>query len=182
MAYDPSHHGDTATERPIAELAADVATVLANRALRPVYQPIFSMQAGLPVGFEGLVRPTDGAPFRDAGSLFAAAELVNQTVELDLLCLEIVAAGASQLPEEAYLSVNLSPRTLGSSLFRASDVKGIFRRYAIALDRIVLELTERETVEDLDELRRNVKYPAFGRSAARRGRRRGGQRRPTAPQ
>ena len=156
VAYDPSHHGDAAIERPTAELAADVATVLAKRALRPVYQPIFSMQAGQPVGFEGLVRPTDGTPFRDAGSLFAAAELVSQTVELDLLCLEIVAAGASQLPEEAYLSVNLSPRTLGSSLFRASDVKGILRRYSIPLDRVVLELTEREEVEDLDELRRNV--------------------------
>jgi len=138
VGYDPSLHGDTATERPIAELAADVATVLANRALRPVYQPIFSMETGLPIGFEGLVRATDGAPFRDAGSLFAAAE-------------------AADLPEDAYLSVNLSPRTLGSSLFRASDVKGIFRRHSIALNRIVLELTERETVEDLDELRRNVK-------------------------
>ncbi len=157
VAYDPRHHGETATERPKAELAADVAMVLAKRALRPVYQPIFAMQGGLPVGYEGLVRPTDGAPFRDAGSLFAAAEVVNQTVELDLLCLEIVAAGAALLPDEAYLSVNLSPRTLGSSLFRASDVKGIFRRHSIALDRVVLELTERETVEDLDELRRNVK-------------------------
>ena len=28
-----------------------------SRALRPVYQPIFSMETGLPVGFEGLVRP-----------------------------------------------------------------------------------------------------------------------------
>jgi diguanylate cyclase (GGDEF)-like protein len=156
VAFDASHHGEAATERPTAELAADVATVLAKRALRPVYQPIFSMETGRPVGFEGLVRPTDGAPFGDAGSLFAAAEAANQTVELDLLCLEIVAAGAADLPEHTYLSVNLSPRTLGSSLFRASDVKGIFRRHSIALDRIVLELTERETVEDLDELRRNV--------------------------
>jgi diguanylate cyclase (GGDEF)-like protein len=156
VAFDASHHGEAATERPTAELAADVATVLAKRALRPVYQPIFSMETGVPVGFEGLVRPTDGAPFGDAGSLFAAAEAANQTVELDLLCLEIVAAGAEQLPEHTYLSVNLSPRTLGSSLFRASDVKGIFRRHSIALERIVLELTERETVEDLDELRRNV--------------------------
>ena len=156
VAFDPSHHGETATERPIAELAADVVTVLAKRALRPVYQPIFSMETGLPVGFEALVRPTDGAPFRDAGSLFTAAELVSQTVELDLLCLDIVAAGAAQLPEGTYLSVNLSPRTLGSSLFRANDVKGILRRHSIGLDRVVLELTERETVEDLDELRRNV--------------------------
>ena len=100
--------------------------MLKSRALRPVYQPIFSMETGLPVGFEGLVRPTDGAPFRDAGSLFAAAEAAHQTVELDLLCLEIVAAGAALLPEDVYLSVNLSPRTLESSMFRASDVKGIF--------------------------------------------------------
>ena len=157
VAYDASRHGDAADERPTAELVADVATVLAKRALRAVYQPIFSMETGLPIGFEGLVRPTDAAPFGDAGALFAAAEVANQTVELDLLCLEIVAAAAADLPEDAYLSVNLSPRTLGSSLFRPSDVKGIFRRHAIALDRIVLELTERETVEDLDELRRNVK-------------------------
>jgi diguanylate cyclase (GGDEF)-like protein len=157
VAYDPSHHGDTASERPTAELAADVATVLTNRALSPVYQPIFSMESGLPIGFEGLVRPTDGAPFRDASSLFEAAEAASQTVELDLLCLEIVAAGAAQMPVDTYLSVNLSPRTLGSSLFRASDVKGIFRRHAIGLDRIVLELTERETVEDLEQLRRNVR-------------------------
>ena len=156
VAFDPSHHEDAATERPIAQLAADVAIVLRTRALRPVYQPIFSMETGLPIGFEGLVRPGDGAPFADASSLFAAAEAANQTVELDLLCLEIVASGAADLPDGAYLSVNLSPRTLESTLFRSSELKGIFRRHAISLNRLVLELTERETVEDLDQLRRNV--------------------------
>jgi EAL domain-containing protein (putative c-di-GMP-specific phosphodiesterase class I) len=144
-------------DRPVAQLAADIADVIARRALRPVYQPIFAMDSGLPIGFEGLVRPGDDAPFGNAGSLFAAAEKANQTVELDLLCLEIVAASSGQLPEDAYLSVNLSPRTLESSEFRTSDVKGIFRRHGIALDRVVLELTERETVEDLAQLRRNVK-------------------------
>jgi diguanylate cyclase (GGDEF)-like protein len=156
VAFDPRHHDDAAAERPIAQLAADVASVLRSRALRPVYQPIFSMETGVPIGFEGLVRPGDGAPFADASALFAAAEAANQTVELDLLCLEIVAAGAAELPNDAYLSVNLSPRTLESTLFRPSELKGIFRRHAISLDRLVLELTERETVEDLDELRRNV--------------------------
>jgi EAL domain-containing protein (putative c-di-GMP-specific phosphodiesterase class I) len=156
VAFDPNHHEDAAAERPIAQLAADVASVLRSRALRPVYQPIFSMETGLPLGFEGLVRPDDGAPFADASSLFAAAEAANQTVELDLLCLEIVASGAADLPDGAYLSVNLSPRTLESTLFRSSELKGIFRRHAISLNRLVLELTERETVEDLDQLRRNV--------------------------
>ena len=157
VAFDARHHDDAAAERPVAQLAADIASVLKSRALRPVFQPIFSLETGLPMGFEGLVRPDEGAPFSNAGSLFAAAEAANKTVEIDLLCLEIVAAGAAQMPEDLYLSVNLSPRTLESSDFRSSDIKGIFRKHGIALDRIVLELTERETVEDLDELRGNVK-------------------------
>ena len=48
-----------AAERPIAELAADVATVLAKRALRPVYQP--DLLAGdRPAGRLRGPRPTDG--------------------------------------------------------------------------------------------------------------------------
>ena len=156
VAFDPNRHVDATAGRPVAELAADVTTVLAKRALRPVYQPIFSMTTGRPSGYEGLVRPIEGSPFTDASSLFTAAEAANQTVELDLLCLEIVASKAAQVPEDAYLSVNLSPRTLGSHLFRSSDLKGIFKRVNFPLDRVVLELTERENVEDLDQLRRNV--------------------------
>jgi len=157
VAYEPGLLLEGAGKRPVEQLAADVAKILASRALRPVYQPIFSLETGHPVGFESLVRPTDAAPFADASSLFGAAEVANQTVELDLVCLEIVAAGAAALPADAYLSVNLSPRTLESALFRSSDLKGIFRRHGIAFDRVVLELTERETVEDLHQLRKNVK-------------------------
>ena len=57
---------------------------------------------------------------------------------------------------DVYLSVNLSPRTLESNQFRVGDLKAIFQRNDIPLDRIVLELTEREQVEDLEQLRMNV--------------------------
>lgn len=156
VVYDPGHHGAASDERSVAELSAAVGTVLATRALRPVYQPIFSMSTGAPVGYEGLVRPSDAAPFSDASSLFAAAEVADRTVELDLACLEIVAASV-QLPDsDAYISVNLSPRTLESSLFHPSELKGIFHKHGIPLERVVLELTEREKVDDLDQLRKNV--------------------------
>ena len=156
VAYDPVRHGAASEDRSVAELSDAIGSVLATRALRPVYQPIFSMTTGRPVGYEGLVRPAGGAPFADASSLFAAAEAADRTVELDLACLETVAAGA-RLPEsDAYLSVNLSPRTLESNLFRVGELKAIFTRHEIPLDRVVLELTEREQVEDLDQLRTNV--------------------------
>ena len=140
-----------------------------NRALRPVYQPIFSMETGLPVGFEGLVRPTDGAPFADAGSLFAAAE----AAEPDGRARPPVPRRSSppaprQLPEDAYLSVNLSPRTLESSLFRASDVKGIFRRHAIALNRIVARADGTRDGRGPRRAPAQRQGAAIGRPAARR--------------
>lgn len=156
VAFDPGRHGAAADERSVDELSRAIGTVLRTKALRPVYQPIYSTVTGRPVGFEGLVRPVDGAPFADAGALFAAAEAADRTVELDLACLEIVAANAVLPDADAYLSVNLSPRTLESTLFRAGELKAIFHRHGISLDRIVLELTEREQVEDLDQLRKNV--------------------------
>jgi diguanylate cyclase (GGDEF)-like protein len=156
VAFDPGRHGAASDDRSAAELSAAVGTILASRALRPVYQPIFSMTTGQPVGYEGLVRPTDDAPFSDASSLFAAAETADRTVELDLVCLEIVAAGVRLPDTDAYISVNLSPRTLESSLFHPSELKAIFHRNGISLDRVVLELTEREQVEDIEQLRKNV--------------------------
>ena len=156
VAFDPGRHGAASDDRSVAELSTAVGTILATRALRPVYQPIFSMTTGEPIGFEGLVRPTDGAPFPDASALFAAAEAADRTVELDLVCLEIVAAGVELTDADTYISVNLSPRTLESAQFHPGELKGIFHRNGIPLERVVLELTEREKVEDLQQLRKNV--------------------------
>ncbi|HEX5013136.1 MAG TPA: bifunctional diguanylate cyclase/phosphodiesterase [Candidatus Limnocylindrales bacterium] len=156
VAYDPERHGLASEDRSVAELSEAVSTVLATRALRPVYQPIYSMATGRVIGFEALVRPTGGALFADASALFGAAEAADRTVELDLACLETVAAGARMPDRDVYLSVNLSPRTLESKGFHVGDLKAIFQRHDIPLDRIVLELTEREQVEDLEQLRANV--------------------------
>jgi len=156
VAFDPGHHGAASDDRSVAELSAAVGTVLATKALRAVYQPIFSMSTGEPIGYEGLVRPVEAAPFTDASALFAAAEAADRTVELDLACLETVAAKAVLPETDSYISVNLSPRTLESNLFHASELKAIFQRHGIPLERVVLELTERERVEDLEQLRKNV--------------------------
>ncbi len=156
VVFDEAVHGRGEESRSTAELTAGIESILASRALRPVYQPIFSMTTGQPVGYEGLVRPTDGSAFANASSLFTAAEVAGRTVELDFACLDVVAAGVGDLEPGVYLSVNLSPRTLESKEFRAGELKAIFHRNGIPLDQIVLELTEREEVEDLETLRKNV--------------------------
>src|SRR5436190_221055 len=87
VGFDSRLHGDTAEARPVAELADGIEAVLTSRAVQPVYQPIFSMTTGRPIGYESLVRPTQAAPFRDAGSMFQSAEYVDRAVGLVFLCL-----------------------------------------------------------------------------------------------
>ena len=155
-AYDPGRHGVAPDDRSIEDVSAAIGTILAQRMLRPVYQPIFSLETGQPIGYESLIRLTEGAPLADANALFAAAERVDRTVELDMACLEVVAEGAGALDAGVYLSVNLSPRTLESELFHPSELTTIFRRRGIEPAQLVVELTEREEVNDLEGLRRNA--------------------------
>jgi EAL domain-containing protein (putative c-di-GMP-specific phosphodiesterase class I) len=156
VPFDPGRHGAAIESRSVTELSTAVGQLLSSGALRPAYQPIFSLVTGEPVGFEGLVRVNPDGPFRDASSLFAAAEAADRTVELDRLCIEVVAAGAGRIESGNYLSINLSPRTLESDQFRPVEITLLLRRWDITPEQVVLELTERESVQDLDQLRKNV--------------------------
>lgn len=154
--FDPERHSAADDGRSTPELAAAVADVATRHAVTPVYQTIYDLQTGEAVGFEGLVRPALDSGFRDAQSLFVAAEAAGRTVELDLVCIEAVAANAAIPDSTQYLAFNLSPRTLETDQFRVSDLLAIVAPYGIAPHRIVLEITEREAIGDIERLRDNL--------------------------
>ncbi|OGO53616.1 MAG: hypothetical protein A2V85_00325 [Chloroflexi bacterium RBG_16_72_14] len=165
QVYDPGLHGVADDERPTPELAAAVDHVVAQRLLTPVYQPVFALADGACIGFEGLVRPGDGAAFRNAGALFVAAEVVSRTVELDLAAVRALAGAAKGLEPAHYLAVNLSPRTLEATAFNPHEILGVLAQVGIEPSRLVIELTEREAVGDFDRLGRNL--AVFRRTGAR---------------
>jgi diguanylate cyclase (GGDEF)-like protein len=155
--YDPERHGMSDDQRSTPELAAAVDGVASERALIALFQPIYDLHDGHLVGHEGLVRPTDLGAFKDATRLFVAAEAADRTVELDMVCLDVIAASAAGATAAGYLSLNLSPRSLETDQFRVSDVVSILQRHGITPGDVVLELTERETVGDIARLRDNLR-------------------------
>jgi len=156
QVFDEERHGSADDHRATPEMSAAVADVAKRGALMARYQPIFDLTTGEPLGYEGLVRPDESAGFPDTLSLFVAAEATERTVELDLAAIEAVAAGAGTTVTERYLSLNLSPRTLETEQFRVSDVLHVLDRHAIDPRRIVIELTEREVIEDMARLQQNL--------------------------
>jgi EAL domain-containing protein (putative c-di-GMP-specific phosphodiesterase class I) len=66
---------------------------------------------------------------------------------LEMLALESALSAAASLPKDLYVAVNLSPRACLDD-----RVAGVLEGGSIALDRIVLELTERHEVADYGQL------------------------------
>ena len=58
--------------------------------------------------------------------------------------------------DESILTLNLSPRTLEADDFSAGSLVALVRRAGLDPTRVVLELTEREQIEEMERLRRNV--------------------------
>ena len=163
--FDPERHGMAEDPRALPELAAAVVRVAHGSLLTPVYQPIFDLRTGCVVGWEGLVRPAPGSGFDDPSSLFLAAEATQRTVELDVASARAVLAGASDLRPGCYLSINLSPRTLEAEAFSPLELIAMARRAGVLEDQLVIEITEREEIEDLTRLR--AALDAFRRRGVR---------------
>ena len=154
--YDPDRSTRALAGPALARASAAVASLVERRALRPVYQPIVDLADGRVVGFEGLVRPTPDSGFDAPGDLFAAAEAGGRAIELDHLCIETLLAGASPMAPDQWLSLNVSPRTLEAPEFSAAWLGQLLVRGGLVPGRVVLEVTEREAVRDVDLVRRRL--------------------------
>lgn len=151
--YDHERHATGGGGHKPAELSALIGRVAATGALRAVFQPIYDLATGVPRGYEGLVRPLPNSGFTDPGAMFAAAEATGRTAELDVACLATVMEAAARLDIPGSLTINVSPRTLETDEFNTPMLMRMIARHGLDPRRIVLELTEREAVEDLDRLR-----------------------------
>jgi diguanylate cyclase (GGDEF)-like protein len=149
LVFDPARQ-PAATD---AGSGAAVADVIARGLLRPVYQPIVDLSTRTVLGVEGLIRPIEPAPFDGPASLFEAAAASGHLVALDLSCVEAIAAGAEGLPDDWFLSINLSPATVEAPEFSPPTLLGILARHGIAPSRVVLELTEHQPLTDVDRVR-----------------------------
>lgn len=154
--FDPARHGVADDGRSLVELTTAVERVAEGELIRAVYQPIFSLESGRIVGYEGLVRLLPDAGFQDPTSLFVAAEATRRTIDLDIVCATAVLAGASGLAPDVYVAINLSPRTLESDAFSPLEILALARRHGVPPTQLVVELTEREEIEDLSRLQAAV--------------------------
>jgi EAL domain-containing protein (putative c-di-GMP-specific phosphodiesterase class I) len=146
---DPALDSERVDEQKRTALSAAVGSVIDERALRPVYQPLIHLETGRVIGYEGLIRPAPGSAFANPGALFAAAEVGGRVVDLDVACLAEVIAGATAIPSPLLVTLNVSPRTLEAPEFGAARLINMLDDAGFPTDRVILEVTEREVISDV---------------------------------
>jgi DNA-binding response OmpR family regulator len=95
-----------ADRRDIAAMQSRLKHALTALEFHPVFQPIVDLESLAIVGYEALTRFTDGIR---PDLRFTEAASVGLGHDYELAAIEAALTAASHLPEEAFLSLNMSP-------------------------------------------------------------------------
>jgi diguanylate cyclase (GGDEF)-like protein len=136
-----------------------VRSLVEERRLSTVFQPIWSFGSGELLGIEALTRPDPSYGLSGPAEAFDIAEQIGCVHELDELCATWALTAAADLPDGALLFVNLAPKTLELDFDGNEWLLGGVERAGLAPDRVVVEVTERigartvPVIKSLDHLR-----------------------------
>ncbi|MEO6771755.1 MAG: EAL domain-containing protein [Kofleriaceae bacterium] len=137
--------------------------VILGEGLTSVYQPIVDLGTGDIFAYEALTRGPRGTSFESPATLFAIAEEVDLTVELDRACFRGALRSAMALEPVHRLFVNLLPMSFYDSAFIEVEVGNLLSAAGLTPANIVFEITERLAIENFTSFKRALgNYTAMG--------------------
>lgn len=134
---------DLAAERRRQEMRQRISSVLEAKSFTSVYQPIVHLIDNKIVGFEALTRFWS-RPIRSPDVWFNEAAEVGLSEQLEMAAIAKALTILSQIPDELYLSINVSPKNILSGAINAA-------LQDVPLQRIVLEVTEHVAIPDYSQ-------------------------------
>ena len=138
-------------------------TIITERLITPVFQPIISLQDGTVLGFEGLSRISRPGLFDNVEEMFRYAEQTDKIWQLEQVCRRAILREVHRQQEKFYelnakLFINVNPRVLHDNKFQAGFTREYTTRYGIETNRITFEVTERERVEDEESFLKAINH------------------------
>jgi diguanylate cyclase (GGDEF)-like protein len=143
--------------------ASLVLDALNQEAIYPHFQPIMQLSSGTIQIHELLMRIDVDNNLLSAGSFIETAEALGVVHQMDYIVIEKAFAAMEASKYEGILFINLSPKALIIAEF-LQKIDSLAHRYNIQKERIVFEITERETAKSftvLEKFVHNLKLEGF---------------------
>ncbi|MGZ4960616.1 MAG: EAL domain-containing protein [Methylomonas sp.] len=135
------------------ELQPELARIIENRLLYPVFQPIVSIHQEKVIGYEALIRGPEDSPLHKPLALFDAAERFNLQTRLEYICRKVTIKRFAELAIPGKLFLNVSPSVLLEPEFKHGETLKFLAEACLNPDSIIIELTEHTPTDDYRALR-----------------------------
>ncbi len=132
--------------------------ILNHSLLYPVYQAIVSLEDGTVFGYEALSRISKERSTMNISTLFAVAEDEKKVWELENLCRRVSLEKAGNLKKDTKLFLNVDPKVIHDEEFKAGLTNEILAQNNLRPDDIVIEITEKSSVEDAETFRQTIQH------------------------
>ena len=140
-----------AVQENIREMNA-LLEIIVNHQLTTQFQPIVTLSDGKVYGYEALIRGPHHTPLRRPGALFHAAAKAQMIAWFDMACLEQCFLQAASIGLRHNLFVNVEAEGLDSINKHDRPLALRVRDAGLRPDQIVIEITERQTLDDFPRL------------------------------
>lgn len=147
----PSDEEVAAAFRDMTETTVQVVNAVNEGRIEPFFQPIMDLAQNRIVGHEVLSRMVLDGTHLEAARFIEFAEKAGIIHRLDTLVMEKALRTAAAQRYDGLLFLNLSPRALGLAGFLA-DLRRLVAECGIEPNRVVFEITERDTLKNLSTL------------------------------
>jgi diguanylate cyclase (GGDEF)-like protein/PAS domain S-box-containing protein len=129
-----------------------IPRIIAGRDMDAIYQSIHRLDDLSIAGYEALARPAGFGLRSSVEDLFDAAKRLGFTRDLDWLCRRAAVHGATILPQERMLFINVSIHALLDPLHDVDQMLLLMRWAGRDPSTVVFEISERDVISDLDRL------------------------------
>ena len=129
----------------------DIAAIVADRRITPVFQPIYQVRDGSVFGYEALTRGPVG-PLHNPVNLFAAAEAQGLEAQLDALCRTAAANEFRRQGLPGALFVNVSPQIIVDLCDQRDAIVQTLQQWDMPASAVVVEISERHPFDPIDAI------------------------------
>lgn len=163
LVSDAADNTRNLRERKAHRDRSTLQDIILGEGLSTVYQPIVDLGTGDIFAYEALTRGPRGSALESPATLFAIADEVDLTVELDRACFRGALRNAKTLEPVHRLFVNLLPMSFYDSAFIEVEVGNLLSAAGLTPANIVFEITERLAIENFASFKRALAaYTAMG--------------------